>query len=279
MDELAHLVAAGSVLILSGAGLSTESGIPDYRGPRAGAVRRSTPMAISEFRSSTSARRRYWARSHLGWPLISRAEPNAGHHAVTTLHRRGLVMGIITQNVDGLHQSAGADSVLDLHGRLEHVICLSCGATSRRHDLQRRLDEANPGWAAAATRVNADGDVELPEQAVESFVVVACEHCGGPLKPDVVFFGENVPADRVQLAYRLLTDASTLMVVGSSLTVFSGRRFVTRAVAEAKPVVIVNDGPTRADSVAHLKLTARLGTTLTDLVDQLVSPHDVATYP
>jgi NAD-dependent SIR2 family protein deacetylase len=268
-EQLSALVGAGGVVVLSGAGLSTESGIPDYRGPRGAGARRPKPMSFSEFTSSAAARQRYWARSHVGWPLMAGAAPNAGHHAVTALQRAGLVGGIITQNVDGLHQASGADPVLDLHGQLRRVICLSCGASTSRDRVQERLDAANPGGVGVTMTVQPDGDVDLPEQAIEEFVVVPCDRCGGDLKPDVVFFGENVPTDRVATGYQLLDRASSLLVLGSSLTVFSGRRFVLRAIAHSLPVAIVNDGPTRADELVTIHLAARLGPALRELADRL----------
>jgi NAD-dependent SIR2 family protein deacetylase len=265
VEQLSALVGAGGVVILSGAGLSTESGIPDYRGPRGAKARRPEPTSFSEFTSSAAARQRYWARSHAGWPVFARALPNAGHRAIAALQQAGLVSGIITQNVDGLHHAAGSDQVLDLHGRLCRVVCLSCGASTSRAELQARLDAANPGRTGVTAGVKPDGDADLPEHAVEEFVVVTCDRCGGTLKPDVVFFGENVPADRVAAGYRLLDRAHSLLVLGSSLTVFSGRRFVLRAVANSLPVAIVNDGPTRADELAAVRLAARLGTVLSQL--------------
>jgi NAD-dependent SIR2 family protein deacetylase len=270
VKQLSALVGRGGVVVLSGAGLSTESGIPDYRGPRAIGARRPTPTSFSEFSASAAARRRYWARSHAGWPVIAGAAPNTGHRAVTALQQAGLVVGIITQNVDGLHQAAGADQVLDLHGQLGRVVCLSCGELTPRHDLQERLDAANPDRIGETSSVQPDGDVDLPEHAVEEFVVVPCDRCGGVLKPDVVFFGENVPADRVAAGYELLDGASSLLVLGSSLTVFSGRRFVLRAIAKSMPVGVVNDGPTRADDLAAVRVAARLGPTLSELADRSV---------
>ena len=267
--ELAALIGRGDVVVLSGAGISTESGIPDYRGPSGAATRRHAPMTYQAFTSDPAARRRYWARSHVGWAQLSRAEPNSGHRALAELERRGLVVGTITQNVDGLHQAAGSQVVVDLHGRLDRVVCLSCGATSSRVDLRSRLDEANRAWHATLTAVNPDGDVDLPDDQLDGFVVVDCRRCGGVLKPDVVYFGENVPADRVATSYRLVERAALLLVVGSSLTVFSGRRFVHRATTTGVPVAIVNDGPTRGDDVAALKLSAPLGETLTALLGEL----------
>jgi NAD-dependent SIR2 family protein deacetylase len=263
---LLDVAAAGNVLVLSGAGLSTESGIPDYRGPT-GLARRATPMTYQTFTASAAARRRYWARSHLGWQHIGAAEPNAGHHAVAELGRRGLLAGIITQNVDGLHQAAGASGVTELHGSLHRVICLSCGQRTARRDLHRRLAAANPGWeAATAAPINPDGDAVLADDATGSFQVVTCLACRGVLKPDVVFFGENVPRPRVEACYAMVGRASSLVVLGSSLTVMSGFRYVRHAAKLQVPVVIVNQGPTRGDGYAAATLDAPLGQALTELV-------------
>ena len=261
---LADLVTAGDVVILSGAGLSTESGIPDYRGPT-GLARRADPMRYQTFIGGAAARRRYWARSHLGWRHIAGAIPNAGHHAVAELQRRGLLAGIITQNVDGLHQAAGAQRVIELHGSLYRVVCLGCGQRTSRAALDERLRAANPGWAAMATQLSPDGDAVLADEEAARFQVVDCEDCGGMLKPDVVFFGENVPRDRVEACYALTGSARTLVVLGSSLTVMSGYRFVRHAAKLAIPIVIINHGPTRGDTHARLILNAPLGQTLTTL--------------
>ena len=205
---LAEVVAPGGVLVLSGAGLSTESGIPDYRGPT-GLARRATPMTYQTFTGSAAARRRYWARSYLGWRHIARAAPNDGHHAVAELSRRGLLTGIITQNVDGLHQAAGpvmgGAAVTELHGSLHRVVCLSCGQRTPRAELARRLEAANPGWdAELAAVVKPDGDADTDDEAIASFQVVDCSVCHGVLKPDVVFFGENVPRPRAEACYALV---------------------------------------------------------------------------
>jgi NAD-dependent SIR2 family protein deacetylase len=275
---LVDVVASGGALVLSGAGLSTESGIPDYRGPT-GLARRgaggsgSTPMTYQAFTGSATARRRYWARSYLGWRHIARAEPNDGHRAVAELSRRGLLTAIITQNVDGLHQAAGASCVTELHGSLHRVICLSCGQRTARTDLDRRLAAANPGWApkgaGLAASVNPDGDAALDDEAAASFRVVDCSACRGVLKPDVVFFGENVPPPRAQACYDLVEAASALVVLGSSLTVMSGFRYVRHAARCERPVVIVNQGATRGDAYATATLDAPLGPTLTALVAAL----------
>jgi NAD-dependent SIR2 family protein deacetylase len=268
LAELADLVGDGGVVVLSGAGLSTESGIPDYRGP-SGAVRRGLPMTVQTFTGSLAARRRYWARSHLGWRRVARAEPNEGHRAVAALQAAGLLDGIVTQNVDGLHAAAGAHAVLELHGNLARVACLDCGDVSARDQLDARLLAANRSWQAQATAVNPDGDVDLSDDDVAAFRVVDCALCGGMLKPDVVFFGETVPRDRVQRAFGLVEVAGSLLVLGSSLTVMSGYRFVLRAAKLGVPVAIVNDGVTRGDGQASVKVDGRLGDVLPYLVDQL----------
>jgi NAD-dependent SIR2 family protein deacetylase len=266
---LVDLFAGGEVVILSGAGLSTESGIPDYRGP-SGLARRAEPMTYQAFVGSAAARQRYWARSHLGWRHIARALPNAGHRAVAELESRGLVAGIITQNVDRLHQAAGARGVTELHGSLDRVVCLGCGQRTPRAELDRRLRAANPGWAARVRRINPDGDAVLDDDhhrlRVAGFRVVDCEGCGGLVKPDVVFFGENVPRPRVDACFSLVERARALIVLGSSLTVLSGYRFVRHAAKHGVPVAIVNRGATRGDAHAVVTLDAPLGTTLTSLV-------------
>ncbi len=274
---LVDVVTAGRVLILSGAGLSTESGIPDYRGPT-GLARRAQPMTYQVFTGSAAARRRYWARSYLGWRHIAQAAPNDGHRAVAELCRRGLLTGIITQNVDGLHQAAGAFGVTELHGSLHRVVCLSCGQRSARTELERRLEAANPGWdARLATSVSVsprpDGDVVLDDEATESFQVVDCSACQGVLKPDVVFFGENVPRPRAEACYAMVERSRALVVLGSSLTVMSGFRYVRHAAGLQRPVVIVNQGATRGDAYASATVDAPLGRTLTGLVSALGSPR------
>ncbi|WP_053732530.1 NAD-dependent protein deacetylase [Nocardia sp. NRRL S-836] len=264
LTEVVPLVESGGVLVLSGAGLSTESGIPDYRG-EGGSLRRHTPMTYEEFTTSAAGRQRYWARSHVGWRTIARAHPNAGHHAVTRLGSR--LCGVITQNVDGLHQAAGTHDVVELHGGLDRVICLNCGLVSPRVELDRRLRAANPDFAATTDEINPDGDVFLPEEQVRDFVVVDCLACGGVLKPDVVFFGENVPRPRVEQCYDLVDNAKSLLVLGSSLTVMSGLRFVRRAAAAGLPVAIINRGETRGDQFAGVRVDLPLGQSLTELAD------------
>jgi NAD-dependent SIR2 family protein deacetylase len=268
LETLAELVAPGGVVVLSGAGLSTESGIPDYRGP-SGALRARTPMTYQSFTRDPLARRRYWARSHLGWRRIDRAVPNRGHAAVAQLQRHGLLDGIVTQNVDGLHQAAGGEQVIELHGSLDRVVCLDCGDRTGRANLERRLRAANPDFEAAVAAVNPDGDVDIDEAALGAFAPVECLPCGGVLKPDVVFFGETVPAERVRACFDLVDSARTMLVLGSSLTVMSGRRFVVRAAQLGRPVAIVNQGPTRADDRATVRLSRPLGELLPELARRL----------
>ncbi|WP_433791271.1 NAD-dependent protein deacetylase [Actinoplanes sp. CA-252034] len=267
VEQVARLdewVGEGDVVVLSGAGLSTDSGIPDYRGP-SGSARRGSPMTYQTFTGDPVARRRYWARSHLGWRTIGDARPNDGHRAVARLQERGLLAGVITQNVDGLHQAAGARDVIELHGNLARVVCLGCGAVSGRDELEERLSAANPGFAAVAATINPDGDVELDDAEVAGFTVVDCAACGGMLKPDVVYFGETVPPERVSRSFALVTGARTLLVLGSSLTVMSGRRFVLRAVRDGIRVAIVNRGVTRGEPYADLVIDAPLGVVLPNL--------------
>ena len=264
-EMLAGILLGGGAVVLSGAGLSTESGIPDYRG-ETGRVRRGQPMTYQAFTGSAAARQRYWARSHLGWRHIAAAEPNAGHHAVAELERRGLLSGIITQNVDGLHQVAGARNVTELHGSLHRVVCLSCWQRTPRLALDERLRATNPSWHERAAAVNPDGDVALEETM--GFTVVDCEECGGILKPDVVFFGENVPKQRVEACYAMVSAAPALVVLGSSLTVMSGFRYVRHAASRGTPVVIVNQGTTRGDDLAAATLDAPLGATLSAVLSR-----------
>lgn len=267
LEQLVALVRGGDVLVLSGAGLSTESGIPDYRGPTGAGTRDHTPMTYQAFVRDPVARHRYWARSYLGWPRMAQARPNDGHRAVTGLQRAGLLRGIITQNVDGLQQEAGAADVVELHGGLDRVACLGCGAVLGRRLVEDLLRAANPAFEVAVDEVNPDGDVTLPDEALDGFVMVPCPVCGdGPLKPDVVFFGESVPPERVARCYGLLEGARSLLVLGSSLAVFSGYRFALRASKVGIPVALVNQGPTRADALAALHLDAPLGAALPAVV-------------
>jgi NAD-dependent SIR2 family protein deacetylase len=250
LDRLVGLLAGRRLLALTGAGLSTDSGIPDYRGP--GSVPR-TPMTYAEFRSGPAARQRYWARSHVGWQHLHRADPNGGHLALAALERSGRLTALITQNVDGLHQAAGSRQVVDLHGRISSVVCLDCRDLSSRERLHQRLDAANAGFGQGVSPgIAPDGDAVVGD--VDTFEVVPCEACGGVLKPGVVFFGENVPRERVDLCYALVEEAEALLVAGSSLTVMSGLRFVRAAHRRGIPVAIVNRGPTRGDDLASLRV-------------------------
>jgi NAD-dependent SIR2 family protein deacetylase len=271
IDALAHLVADGGVVVLSGAGLSTESGIPDYRGAT-GSLRRHTPMTYQTFTGDPRGRHRYWARSFVGWRQIRGARPNDGHRAVGELQAAGLVGGVITQNVDGLHQAAGAREVVELHGGLDRTVCLNCGDVAVRAELDERLRAANPHFGPRTDEINPDGDAELPDEVLDGFVMVGCRACGdGPLKPDVVFFGETVPRDRVERCFDLVQDADTLLVLGSSLTVMSGYRFVLRAAKLGITVAIVNVGPTRGDAKADVRVDAPLGVVLPALAARVAA--------
>ena len=272
LEPVLDLLRGRRIVVLAGAGCSTESGIPDYRGPE-NIQRTRTPVQYQEFLRSDAARVRYWARSTAGWARIASARPNAAHHALARLEEGGAVRGIITQNVDGLHQAAGSRRVVELHGSLASVRCLACGRVTPRDEHQERLRSTNAEWMdrlrSGATEVAPDGDAELPAPVVASFRVPACEACGGLVKPDVVFFGENVPAERVQDAWSLFEEADVLLVAGSSLTVYSGRRFIYRAEKEGVPIAIINIGPTRADDLATVKVEGRLGSVLPRLARAL----------
>jgi len=278
IDPLADLLRGRRTVVLAGAGCSTESGIPDYRGPE-GSLRTRKPVQYGEFVRSEATRRRYWARSAVGWRRVAEAQPNAAHAGLARLEELGAVAGIITQNVDGLHHAAGSRRVVELHGSLAHVVCLGCGARTTRRETQARLEAMNDEWIAGFRGVQGpsgrraesapDGDAELGEAAYADFHVPGCERCGGVLKPDVVFFGENVPKERVAVCWEMLGDADALLVVGSSLTVYSGRRFVYGAVERGIPVGVVNLGPTRADEHASAKVDGRLGEVIPLLVERL----------
>ncbi|MEJ3652683.1 NAD-dependent protein deacetylase [Actinomycetes bacterium KLBMP 9759] len=263
LERAIEVLAGLRLAVLTGAGLSTDSGIPDYRGP--GSPRR-TPMTYQEFLSGSDAQRRYWARSYVGWARMAHAEPNAGHRALATLEAAGVVHGLITQNVDGLHTAARSRSVIDLHGRIDTVMCVDCRERSPRVELQRRLDVLNPGFLeAAGAQIESAPDGDAVLERVEGFRLVSCRSCGGVLKPDVVFFGENVPRERVAAAYAMVDHADGLLVAGSSLTVMSGLRFVRHAAKARIPVVIVNRGATRGDEFATVLVDAGCSETLTVL--------------
>ena len=249
------------LFVLTGAGCSTGSGIPDYRDEQ-GAWKRTPPVTYQAFVGDGITRRRYWARSLVGWPRIAQAQPNAAHRALAALEAQGRCSQLLTQNVDGLHQAAGSRAVIDLHGRLDAVVCLGCCASSSRADVQRRLAEANPAWAGLAAGAAPDGDADLEDRDFATFQVPACDACGGMLKPDVVFFGENVPRARVDAAMARLAQADGMLVVGSSLMVYSGLRFVHAAVRAQIPVAAVNLGRTRADDLLRFRMAAPCGDAL-----------------
>ncbi len=255
-------------MALTGAGLSTESGIPDYRSPES-LLRARRPIHGPEFVRSEGARKRYWARSALGWERFRLAEPNTGHRALASLERRGVVAHVVTQNVDRLHRKAGTRHVTELHGALAEVVCLACGALEDRDALQARMLALNPGWTSVAASAAPDGDADLPPERVDSFEVPGCAGCGGVLKPRVVFFGDNVPRAVVDEAFAAVDSAAVLLVVGSSLAVYSGYRFLRRAVERGVPVAIVNRGPVRGEEHAAIKIEASTGEVLAALAARL----------
>lgn len=241
------------LFVLTGAGCSTGSGIPDYRDLEGG-WKRSPPITFQAFMTQASTRQRYWARSLIGWPGFVGTRSNPSHHALAALERQGRLELLLTQNVDGLHQAAGTRAVVDLHGRLDTVRCMGCQRRSPREALQQRLATVNPGWAGRRAGIAPDGDADLEGVDFDTFVVPACERCSGTLKPDVVYFGENVPRERVELAFAHLARADAVLVVGSSLMVRSGFRFVEAAARAGLPVVALNVGVTRADALLTLKI-------------------------
>ena len=260
------------IVVLSGAGISASSGIATYRDAE-GRWLYSTPIQHRDFLQDASVRQRYWTRSWFGWPTVRDARSNAAHGALAALEQRGIVNLIITQNVDRLHQRAGSHAVIDLHGRLDRVVCLNCSAFSAREVLQQRLGRANPHLAAhpRSLQQRPDGDMALPDALAANTHVPVCEDCGGTLKPDVVFFGGNVPSERVARSHKAIEQADALLVIGSSLQVYSGFRFCRSAHAQGKPLIIVNPGQTRADSLATLKLAAPCEALLESLVSTMPS--------
>lgn len=272
MQSLADLCAFvrehPRLLVLTGAGCSTGAGIPDYRDAD-GAWKRAEPMRYQLFVADALARKRYWARSMVGWRTMAQARPTAAHHALAQLEAAGHVSLLVTQNVDGLHGAAGSRRVVDLHGRVDTVCCLGCGARSPRLALQQELLLRNPGWAQLPALAAPDGDADLEAQDFAAFDVPACPACGGMLKPDVVFFGENVPRERVDTVRDALARSDALLVAGSSLMVYSGYRFVEETLAAGKPVVAVNQGRTRGDAVFRAKFEHEVGAALAVLAEQL----------
>jgi len=262
-DNLVALLAGRRLTVLTGAGLSTDSGIPDYRGPDSPPR---TPMTYQQFTGDEAFRRHYWARNHVGWRHVRRTPPNEGHRALARLEEAGVVVGVITQNVDLLHEAAGSRNVIDLHGRYDRVVCLSCGTVISRGELAARLDELNPHFgpeAVADIEIAPDADAVIEQTA--DFVVADCAVCGGMLKPDIVYFGETVPRPRVDAAYAMVDEGDALLVAGSSLTVQSGLRFVRHAAAAGKPIAIINRGTTRGDRYAAVTLHAGTSETLSAL--------------
>ncbi|RLP10590.1 Sir2 family NAD-dependent protein deacetylase [Propionibacterium australiense] len=270
VEQARELLGGRQAVVLTGAGMSTASGVPDYRGPRAV---RATPILYGEFLADPATRRRYWARNYRGWASLDRAEPNEAHHALSRWEHQdtvGPMIGIISQNVDGLHEAAGSRQLITLHGRSADVVCLGCGRIMARRALQDRMAELNPAVPAADDVVQAelrpDADAEVEDW--QDFVVPDCPWCGGLLKPDVVFFGEPVPRARVVSAFAWCDAAEVMLVAGSSLTVMSGLRFVRAMARAGKPVIVINHGATRADELAAV----RLDEPLTQVLPRLLAP-------
>ena len=274
MDSMTPLLAFAqrhpNLLVLTGAGCSTAAGIPDYRDTN-GEWKRSAPMRFQLFVAEQLARKRYWARSMIGWRTMAQAQPTTAHRALARLEEAGRIRLLVTQNVDGLHNVAGSRQVVDLHGRVDTVRCLTCGLRSPRVALQEELSRRNPRWATLDARVAPDGDADLDGLDFAQFDVPACPNCGGMLKPDVVFFGENVPRERVAAVREALTQADAMLVAGSSLMVYSGFRFVEDAVSAGKPVAVLNLGRTRADGVLTLKVEMEVGAALDALATRLLA--------
>jgi NAD-dependent SIR2 family protein deacetylase len=269
LESLVELVAGRRVAVLTGAGVSTDSGIPDYRGQ--GASKR-TPMNISDFLNSERARKRYWAGAHVGWKSFSQAEPNAGHLAIAAMEQGGVIEGVISQNVDGLHRRAGNSHVVDLHGSLDRVVCLDCSQQFDRVSIEQQLSNDNPWLDELSSIVLApDGDVDVSNY--DELTIPACSVCGGVLKPDVVFFGEFVPAKIFSAAQSLIKRADALIVAGSSLAVNSAVRLVDQARREKMPIAIINKGMTKGDRKAALKLDGGTSPILTALARELGSSH------
>lgn len=268
-ERVRAILGDGPVLALTGAGVSTDSGIPDYRGP--GSPPRN-PMTYQQFVGDAAFRRHYWARNHVGWRHMERTECNDGHRALADLEAAGFVSAVVTQNVDTLHEVAGSRRIIDLHGRYDRVICLGCREITTRAGLDERLAELNPDFSVTVEDIELAPDADAVLSSTEGFRVADCAGCGGTLKPDIVYFGENVPKQRVEEAYALVEEAAGLLVAGSSLTVFSGRRFVKRAVQQGKPVVILNRGTTRCDDLAALTVDAGCSQVLRSLAGSYAGP-------
>ena len=276
LTRLCDLLKGRAVVALTGAGVSTESGIPDYRSPEALARGPRRPIQGPEFVRSEAVRRRYWARSVLGWNRMRSARPNAGHHALAALEAHGAIARIVTQNVDRLHHQAGSQRVIELHGALAEVACLSCGTLEDRDVLQSRLLALNPEWSMREVTFAPDGDAEVSTEAIERFVIAPCAACAGVLKPRVVFFGDNVPRPIVDEAFAAVDAADALLVAGTSLAVFSGYRFLRRAVERKIPVAIVNLGPVRGEEHASVKVEESTGKALAELAGLLTDAKNEA---
>jgi NAD-dependent deacetylase sirtuin 4 len=266
--ELAERLRGLRVVALTGAGVSTESGIPDYRSPEA-LLRPRRTIHGPDFARSAQVRHRYWARAMVGWERFGRAQPGAAHHALARLEASGAIAGLITQNVDRLHHAAGSRRVIELHGALAEVVCLACGVVEERDAVQGRMRVVNGGWIDAAARAAPDGDADLDDEVTAAFAPPLCLACEGPLKPRVVFFGDNVPRPVVDEAFAMVDEAGALLVAGTSLAVFSGYRFLRRAAERGVPIVIVNRGPVRGEEHAALKIEAGTGATLEELARRL----------
>lgn len=258
------------LFILTGAGCSTASGIPAYR-DRNGSWQRPPPVQHKEFMGSNATRQRFWARSLIGWPVMARARPNPVHHGLQLLEQKGYCLQLVTQNVDRLHQQAGQQRVIDLHGRSDRVRCMSCDRLYNRNSVHQRMLDNNPDYAHFTAAAAPDGDADLEHIDFSRFQVTDCEGCGGVLKPDVVFFGDNVPKERVFQALDSLQNADAIMVVGSSLMVYSGYRFCKRAAQMNKPILALTRGKTRADDLLHMKLDGEIEDFLKPLAEQLTS--------
>lgn len=274
--DLVALLSGRRIAVLTGAGISTDSGIPDYRGPDSPPA---NPMTIRQFTTSREYRQRYWARNHLGWRHMASRQPNAGHRALAALERAGVVTGVVTQNVDLLHTKAGSTRVINLHGTYAQVVCLDCGHTLSRGALAEQLEAANPGFTERAEKVGSlavapDADAVVDDTA--SFQFIDCPSCGGMLKPDIVYFGESVPKEVVDQAFSVVEDSEALLVAGSSLTVFSGYRFVRHAAARGIPIAIINRGPTRGDDLATVKVDAGCSAMLVLLAEELAASSTAA---
>jgi NAD-dependent deacetylase sirtuin 4 len=267
LAPLVELLSGRRIVVLTGAGCSTDSGIPDYRG--GGRTGPRNPIQHDAFLRLPQVRRRYWARATLGWARFRTAAPNAAHRALAALEEAGALVGVITQNVDRLHQRAGSLRVVELHGALEEVGCVACARREPRQEVQERLLEANPGWLDVAAEALPDGDADLPAELVAGFEIVGCRACGGPLKPDVVFFGGSVSDKTLAAAWALFDEGAALLVAGSSLTVYSGFRFVRRAQEIGRPIALINIGPTRADDLAAVKVEASVAEVLPRLAQAL----------